>query len=199
MRKAVEIDNNNVDALEKLCEVLDQEGASDKALALCLQGIKDHPREVSLYILCGEMYEAKKDWDQAKDIYEQALSISPDHPVASNNLSYMMLEQGGDVDVAMKMAQTARRACPTVSNFADTLGWAYYRKGIYESAINEFQEALLLDEKNGNPDNAVVHYHLGLAYQKANKTSLAREQLAKAVKLKPDYSEARKALAELGD
>ena len=56
-----------------------------------------------------------------------------------------------------------------------------------------------LDEKNGDPDNAVAHYHLGLAYRKANQTLVAREQLAQAVKLNPDYLETRKALAELGD
>jgi len=43
----------------------------------------------------------------------------------------------------------------------------------------------------------VVHYHLGLAYQKANQMSLARQQFEKAVKLKPDHADARKALSEL--
>jgi Tfp pilus assembly protein PilF len=45
---------------------------------------------------------------------------------------------------------------------------------------------------------AAPAFDLGLAYRKPNQTSLAREQLAKAVELKPDYLEARKALAELG-
>ena len=85
----------------------------------------------------------------------------------------------------------------TCANAADTLGWAYYHKGIYQSAISQFQEALKLSEKNGAPDDAVLHYHLGLAYQKANQMSLARQQLEKAVKISPDYADARKALAEL--
>jgi tetratricopeptide (TPR) repeat protein len=130
-------------------------------------------------------------------LYQQALNISPDHPLASNNLAYVILEQGGNVDVAMNMAQTARRGMPDSPNAADTLGWAYYHKGIYQSAISQFQEALKLNEKNGAPDDAVLHYHLGLAYQKANQMSLARQQLEKAVKINPEYADARKALAEL--
>jgi tetratricopeptide (TPR) repeat protein len=97
----------------------------------------------------------------------------------------------------MNMAQTARRAMPDSPNAADTLGWAYYQKGIYQSAINQFQEALRLDEKIGAPENAAVHYHLGLAYQKTNQLSLARQHLEKAVKINPEDADARKALSQL--
>ena len=108
-----------------------------------------------------------------------------------------MLSQGGNVDVALAMAQRARRALPDWPNAADTLGWAYYQKGVYQSAISQFQEALRLGEKHGAPDDAVIHYHLGLAYQKANQSSLARQQLEKALKLSPNNADARKALSEL--
>jgi tetratricopeptide (TPR) repeat protein len=197
LRKAVELDKNNVDALEKLGKVQVQKGSADQALALYQQSIKDNPREVAFYILCGELYEAKKDWEQAKSMYQQALNVSPDHPLASNNLAYVILEQGGNVDVAMGMAQTARRGMPDSPNAADTLGWAYYQKGIYQSAISQFQEALRLSEKRGGPEDADVHYHLGLAYQKTNQPALARQQLEKAVKLSPNNAEARKALSDL--
>lgn len=197
LRKAVELDKGNIDALEKLGKVQVQAGSVDQALALYQQSIKDNPREVRFYILSGELYESKQNWDQAKAMYQQALSISPDHPLASNNLAYVMLEQGGNVDVALAMAQTARRGMPDSPNAADTLGWAYFQKGIYQSAINQFQEALRLGEKRGEPDDAVLHYHLGLAYQKANQLALARQHLEKALKLSPNNADARKALSEL--
>ena len=197
LRKAIALDKINIDALEKLGKVQIQEGSMDQALATYLQAAKDNPNEVRFYILAGELYEAKHNWDEAKAMYQQALSLSPDHPLASNNLAYVLLEQGGNVDVAMGMAQAARRGLPDSPNAADTLGWAYYHKGIYRSAISQFQEALRLNEKAGAPDDSVLHYHLGLAYQKANQLSLARQQLEKALKLKPDNADARKALSEL--
>jgi len=197
LHKAISLDKNNIDALEKLGKVQVQQGQPDQALVLYQQSIKDNPREVTFYILCGELYEAQKDWDHAKGMYQQALVISPDHPLASNNLAYVILQQGGNVDVAMGLAQTARRGMPDSPNAADTLGWAYYQKGIYQSAINQFQEALRLGEKRGDPEDADLHYHLGLAYQKDNKAALARQQLEKAVKINPKNDEARKALSEL--
>jgi tetratricopeptide (TPR) repeat protein len=197
LQKAIELDKNNVDAVEKLGKVQVQQGSIDKALALYQQSVKDHPREITFYILCGELYELQKDWDHAKDMYQQALVISPDHPLASNNLAYVILQQGGNVDVAMGLAQTARRGMPDSPQAADTLGWAFYQKGIYQSAINQFQEALRLGAKNGAPEDADLHYHLGLAYQKDNKAALARQQLEKAIKINPKNDDARKALLEL--
>jgi cellulose synthase operon protein C len=197
LHKAIDLDKNNTDALEKLGQVQVQQGATDQALALYQQSIKDNPREPRFYILSGVLYESKQSWDQAKAMYRRALSIQPDQPLASNNLAYMMLEEGGNVDVALAMAETARRGMPDSPNAADTLGWAYYQKGVYQSAISQFQEALRLGEKVGAPDDPVLHYHLGLAYQKANQTALARQHLEKALKLSPNYADARKALSEL--
>ncbi len=197
LRKAIELDKNNSDALLKLGKLLAEEGDTDQAIATFQQSIKDNPREVSFYVLSGELYEKKKDWEKAKAMYQQALSIVPDQPLASNNLAYVILEEGGNVDVAMGLAQTARRGMPDSPNAADTLGWAYYQKGIYQSAISQFQEALRLSEKHGAPDDADLHYHLGLAYQKTKQTALARQQLEKALKLSPNNADARKALSEL--
>ncbi len=196
-RKSVDLDPNNSDALLKLGQVQAAQGSVDQALATYQQSIKDHPRDIAFYILAGEMYASQEKWDQAKDMYQKALGIQSDNPLASNNLAYVMLQQGGNVDVALAMAQTARRGMPDSSNVADTLGWAYYQKGVYKSAIEMFQEALRLNEKGGASDDPTVHYHLGLAYQRANQPLQARQQLERVLKLNPNYPDARKTLSEL--
>jgi tetratricopeptide (TPR) repeat protein len=195
--KAIDLDKNNSDALLKLGQVQAAEGSVDQAIALYQQSIKDHPREIAFYILAGEMYESRNDWNNAKAMYQKALEVQPDNPLASNNLAYVMLQQGGNVDVALAMAQTARRGMPDSSNAADTLGWAYFQKGVYKSAIDLFQESIRLNEKRGAADDPTVHYHLALAYQKANQPAQARQQLERVLKLNPNNSDARKALSEL--
>jgi cellulose synthase operon protein C len=196
-RKAIALDANNSDAMLKLGQVQVAEGSVDQALALYQQSIKDHPREIAFYILAGEMYESQKKWDEAKGMYQKALEIQPDNPRASNNLAYLLLQQGGNVDMALAMAQTARRGMPDSSNAADTLGWAYFQKGVYKSAIDMFQESLRLNERRGASDDATVHYHLGLAYEKLNQPALARQQLERVLKIDPNHDDARKALSQL--
>jgi cellulose synthase operon protein C len=197
LHKAIELDKNNSDALLKLAQVQAAKGSASEALATYQQSIKEHPREISFYILAGMMYESQNNYDQAKSMYQQALNIQPDNALASNNLAYLMLQQGGNVDVAFAMAQTARRGMPDSPAAADTLGWAYFQKGVYQSAIGLFQESLRLSEKQGDADDPMVHYHMGLAYQKANQPVQARQQMERVLKISPNNSDARKALSEL--
>ncbi len=195
LHKAIELDKNNTDAILKLGQVLNAEGSPDQALAVYQQGVKDHPRDIPLWLLLGETFESRRDWDNAKASYQKILEIQPENPIASNNLAYVMLQQGGNVDIALAMAQTARRGMPDSANAADTLGWAYYKKGAYASAIGLFQEAL-----QKNPNEASFHYHLGLAYQQAGKIPLAKEHLQKVLKIDPHFPDAedvKRTLSEL--
>ncbi len=175
-------------------------GSVDEAIATANNAVRDNPKEASFYILLGSLYENKHDLEKAKSAYQSALQLRRDDPTASNNLAYVLLETGGNADLALQLAQTARRALPGSSNVADTLGWAFYQKGVYQSAIDLFQEAIKLAAKNKEPDNPLYHYHLGLAYAKADQPALARQHLERVLKLDPKYSDAddvRKQLAQL--
>jgi tetratricopeptide (TPR) repeat protein len=193
-KQASDLDKKNSEALVKLGQVQNERGATYQALQTYLDGSKTNPKEVAFYLLAGGIYESKQDWDHAKQQYQKVLEIQPENPLASNNLAYVMLQQGGNVDVAFAMAQTARRQLPDNPNSADTLGWAFYHKHVYTSAIGLFKEAVKKE-----PDNALFNYHLGLAYAKSGQAALARQQLDKVVKLKPNFpgvDELRQAVAE---
>ena len=84
---------------------------------------------------------------------------------------------------------------PDSPNTANTLGWAYYEKGIYRMAIDLFQEAA-----RKVPTNASYHYHLGMAYSKVNERGKAKAELERALQLNPKIPEAaevRRTLEEL--
>ena len=76
----------------------------------------------------------------------------------------------------------------------DTLGWVYYQKGFYDSAIREFEESL-----QKMPDNPIIHYHLGLAYYRNDAKEKARVQFEKALSIDNNFKHAeeiKKLLAE---
>jgi len=199
-KKALELDKNNSDASLKLARLQAKSGALDDALATCNSGIQNNPKEFSFYMMMGSVYERKNDLSKAQSSYEKALQVKPDDPLASNNLAYILLETNSNPDLALRLAQTARRGQPELSNIADTLGWAFYQKGIYPSAISMFQEAIKLAAKSKEPENATYHYHLGLAYARAAQPTLAKQHLERALKIDPNYSgaeEVKKELAQL--
>ncbi len=195
--KSVSLDQHNSDALFKLCEVQATEGKIDQAIATAKQGLSDNPRNADLYVLLGRFYESKSDSKQAEAAYRSALNLNPQHPMASNNLAKLMLQTGGNLDVALSLAQTARRGMPNSPAVADTLAWIDYQKGAYQSAIGLLQEALSLQDKVRAPDNPDIHYHLGMAYAKNGQMALARQQLERALKLNPNATDVRKQLAQL--
>jgi tetratricopeptide (TPR) repeat protein len=200
LNKAAQLNSHNTDALIKLGEVQAADGQVDKAIATYQQALTENPQEATFYVLLGQIFQSRKNWAKAEDAYQKALGIRRDDPVAACNLAYVMVESGANLDVALSLAQTARRGLPQSPDVADTLGWIYYQKGAYHSAVDSLREALKLARDSTPADNSRFHYHLGMAYAKTGQTTLARRQLEAAVKLSPNSTnaeDARKELAQL--
>jgi tetratricopeptide (TPR) repeat protein len=195
--KSAALDKHNSDALLKLCQVQAAKGENDQALSTAQHALKDNPREASLYVVIGRLYESKSDSKKAEDAYQNALTLNSQDPIASNNLAKLIVQTGGNLDVAMSLAQTARKGQPDAPAVADTLAWIYYQKAAYQSAIGLLQEALKLQDKNKAPDSPDIHYHLGMAYAKSGQPALARQQFERVLKLNPNSSNAADAKNQL--
>lgn len=185
LQKAVALDQNNVAAFEALAQVQTSLGSIDQAIANYQRGIEANPRALQLYVAEAILYENRGEWQKAQDLYQKALGIQSDYPVAANNLAYLMLEHGGNVNVAVSLAQTARRGLPDLPGTADTLGWAYYHQGVYNAAIDMLQQA-----EKAEPSNPNYHYHLGMAYEKSNDYADAKKQLQYTLQISPNYAHA---------
>jgi tetratricopeptide (TPR) repeat protein len=194
IRRAVEIDGQNVSALVQLAAVESSLGKFDQSIANYQRAIGVAPNEVRLYVALGGIHESQGNWQQAQTLYQKALAMQPENALAANNLAYIMIEHGQSVNVALTLAQTARRGLPNLPNSADTLGWAYYHNGAYAVAAPLFEDAV-----KKVPENLTYHYHLGLTYQKLNDSARARTEFEKTIKLDPKSTlanEARRALSQ---
>jgi tetratricopeptide (TPR) repeat protein len=194
LEKAVDLDSNNESAILLLGQVLMARGLPDEAISEYQTAIQHNPRDVRTYVLLAVIQTGRGNWQEAEDLYQKALAVQPDYGLAANNLASLMLEHGGNVDVALSLAQIGRRGMPDSPMSADTLGWAYYQKGTYGLAIEQLEGAV-----KKQPNNATYHYHLGMAYEKSGKLAPAKKEMAEVLKLDPNYSqadEAKKILAE---
>jgi tetratricopeptide (TPR) repeat protein len=172
-------------------------GSVDQAIGGYQRALQSNPRDVRLYVSLGSLLETRNEWEQAEGYYQKALDIKPDYALAANNLAYLMLDHGGNINVALSLAQAGRRGLPDQPYSADTLGWAYYQQGLYDSAIGLFQEAIR--EEKPDAKSATYRFHLGMSYVKANKTALAKQQLEETLQINPNYNQAdqlRKAIAQ---
>lgn len=196
LHKALDLDQNNAEAFAVLGQVQASAGSIDDAIKSWDAWMQKNPKDVRPYIMISSLEHSRNNWQREQQMLEKAVQIQPDSPVAANNLAFLLLEHGGNVDTALALAQTARRQAPDSPNIADTLGYAYYMKGIYSSSIDLFEEAV-----KKQPDNASYQYHLGFAYDKAKNPTQARTHLERALKSNPnapDAEAAKKILQQLG-
>jgi tetratricopeptide (TPR) repeat protein len=78
---------------------------------------------------------------------------------------------------------------------SDTLGWVYYKKGMWPLAITAFEQSVERD-----PRNPLYYYHLGLAFAKSGEDAKARQALQQALTLEPGFAgaeDAKRVLATL--
>jgi tetratricopeptide (TPR) repeat protein len=109
--------------------------------------------------------------------YRAALQVNGSHIGALNNLAYLLIPE--HPDEALTIAQKALELAPDDPNVADTLGWIYYRKGIYQTAIRHLEVAV------AKGPTARSQYHLALSYLKAGDRDLGSKMLATALKQDP--------------
>ena len=86
-----------------------------------------------------------------------------------------------NLDEAFAMIERAVEQRPRDGYIVDSLGWAYYRLGDYESAVRYLERAVEL-----RPDDPVINDHLGDAYWMVGRRLEAKFQWSHARDLDPD-------------
>jgi Flp pilus assembly protein TadD len=191
-QKAMDLNPEDGEAVAIFAQLQVQRGQAANAISAWEKWSNAHPNNAGAFAILGSLEEARGNGSKAEDCYKKALAIQPTQPVAANNLAYRMLMNGGNVDVALSLAQTARRGMPNASSTADTLAWAYYSKGTYG-----FARDLLEDAIKATPNNADYQYHLGMVYAKLGDKTNATTHLKKAISLAPASPNAKNAQAAL--
>jgi tetratricopeptide (TPR) repeat protein len=170
-------------------------GETRPAIEAYSRAIALQPRYAPLYAAVGNIYVDKKDFPNAQKYFEQCLKVDPDFAVAASNLAWVYTLQGGNLDVAVGLAQKAKQLLPDAASVSDTLAWVYVKRGNFSSAVPLLEECL-----KKNPDNALYRYHLGVALAGKGDTAKARAELESALRLKlagDDADQAHKFLAQL--
>lgn len=181
LEHSLSIDSNNSEALTLLAENETASGNLESAADCYQKLVQRNPRSATPLVMYAGFEQSRGNFEKAQLLYRKALDIQPDQPIAANNLAVLMMEHGGNIDVALSLAQTARRTMPNNASTADTLGWAYYMKGLYGSARDILESALRTD-----PDNVAIHYHLARTYEKISDPAKATRLYKRALQLAPN-------------
>lgn len=188
LRRAVQTDPGLLPAYGALGQLYVRQGKLDGARAEFEALSKRASRPAGALTMLGTIEQMQGNTAAARATYERALQADPEAAVAANNLAWLYATQGGNLDVALQLAQTAKRRLPDNADVNDTLGYIYYKKDLHALAIPAFKASLAKDAKS-----PVYHSHLGLAYAKSGDVENARQHLTSALRLKGDFDGAQEA------
>jgi tetratricopeptide (TPR) repeat protein len=192
IRRAIALDPRTTDAYTLLANIDFAKGAIEQAKRDLRTAMDLHPNNAANFVALGTQYEKENNWDEAKRLFERAHQIDRSSPLIASELAYLYLDHGGDVNVAVTLAQTAKRNMPNSPATADALGWAYYKLGSTELAIAQLEESV-----QRYPRSPMYGYHLGMAYAAARRFGPARKSLLSALKEDPNSTYASSIIAEL--
>jgi tetratricopeptide (TPR) repeat protein len=196
LKRVLEVDPDNLPAYDLLGRIYLSQQRLSAAQAEFESLARRRPNSVGARTMVATLLHLQNRIDEAREQYESIVQTYGDAAVASNNLAWLYANSEGNLDVALTLAQSAKKELPHQAEVSDTLGWVYYRKGLFPMAVMAFEQSLQTD-----PNNPLYHYHLGLAQAGLGDKDLARKAIERALALNPRFDgadDARRLSSELG-
>jgi tetratricopeptide (TPR) repeat protein len=172
-------------ALAGLAQVEAARGETASAIRHYKEAVAEVPLPQYLAAL-GDLYASVGDDRSAAEQYDLVLYIYRTFEVngvdAGPEKAAFLTDLNRDIDEAVKLAQAAASVRSDVHT-QDTLGWALYRAGRYEEALQAEKSAMRLGTQN-----PLFFFHLGMIYEKLGDHEGVRQNLQRALAINPHFN-----------
>jgi len=140
----------------------------------------------------GDTLQAAERFDEAAKKYQRSIDLTPESDpkraaVVLNNLGYMWLEQGKNLDPAGQFITKANELDPLNPVYLDSLGWWHFIKGDYQAALKVFLDVEKLITKPQQGD-AEIFDHIAQTYLKLGDRAKSVSYFERALQLDPGNS-----------
>jgi len=137
------------------------------------------PKSMDLLFELGVIYDQQGKTELAIEQMVAVLALNPEHADALNYLGYTYADKGIHLDEAEAMIKKALSYKPDNGYIIDSLGWVYFKKGLFEEAFQQLKRAVELI-----PDDPIVLEHLGDIYIQMNDPATAHKYYEQALQKK---------------
>ena len=96
--------------------------------------------------LQAECYSRLGNIDKVIENYEKLVQIDNDNPTYLNNLAYILIVNGRDLETAERYIIKALEYNPDEASYIDTYAWLLFKKGEYETAEIEIKKAIVIND-----------------------------------------------------
>lgn len=159
------------------------------------QGIETDSENPRLHFRLGVIYDKQGRKEDCIEAMKTVLRLAPEDADALNYLGYTYADLGKNLDEAERLVKEALKYKPNDGYITDSLGWVFFKKGLFDKAIKYLEKAAALV-----PDDPTILEHLGDAYLKAGNRTKALEAYKDSLSKKEKDTEAiEKKIRELSE
>jgi predicted Zn-dependent protease len=151
-------------------------GNKTEALDQVKAWLKLHDKDVEAMLYMASAEEAQGHGEAAQKYYENVLAVKPDHPVALNNLAWLLRNK--DSARAQDLAEKAVKQHPDSPALADTLAVILMARGEDRRAVQLLQGFVSDGKKDAAPG---LRYHYAQALVRTGKKGEAKALLTSLV------------------
>lgn len=168
------------------------DGEYDSALETLKEGLKLYPHSVELYVGLGYTRIAREEFVWAKQAFERALVLDPEHEDGLVGLGETLLRFGQRRDALTMFGRARETDCADDVDLLLSMGRALYREKLFDEAHDVFSEAVSV-----HGDSADAAAALAYTLHRLEDEPGARRQLRRALQIDPEHHEARIYLGHL--
>lgn len=136
----------------------------DEALKFYNKALELDKNEPAIYFYLGALYDELNNKNAAIKNLREAIKLDVNFSDAYNYLGYMFAESGENLDEAVTLIRKALEIDPDNGAYMDSLGWAYFKKGMYKEALVDLEKA-----NKCYPDDPDIKEHLRAIREKLRK------------------------------
>ena len=148
----------------------------DKAEQVFKEGLILDESNYKLLFRLGVVYDKWGKKEASMNQMKRVIELHPNNANALNYLGYTYADRGIHLDEAEILIRKALKHKPNDGYIIDSLGWVYFKRGMYDEAANYLKKALSLV-----PDDPIILEHVGDVFVKLNQLETAISYYQKAL------------------
>ncbi len=157
------------------------------------KSLKNDPVNLATLEALAHLCERTGEKGEAVETFERIIAVDSVNATALNYVGYWYADRNEKLDYALELIDRALEQEPDNGYFIDSRGWAFYRMGRYEQALEDLERAAELVE------DAVIFEHLGDVYIQLEDTDKARAAYEKGLEIEPDNKALQRKLRPMND
>ncbi len=152
----------------------------EESFKVLSRGLEKYPNQPELLYQAALITDKLDRTEAFEQLIRKLIKVEPNNAHSYNALGYSWLERNVRIPEAMDLVQKAYKLAPDDAAIIDSMGWGYYRLGLYDKSVEFLQRAY---KANQDPEIAA---HLGEVLWVKGDKEAARKVWTESSQANPD-------------